>query len=63
MPNLGDDADFDARHAPGQDEASTRFQHVADARFSKIVKSGRTISWSDMRRYLEARMTGKPTAE
>ena len=31
----------------------------ADARFARIVASGKTIPWTDMRHYLEERISGK----
>jgi predicted transcriptional regulator len=34
----------------------------ADAGFARIVESGETIPWSDMRHYLEERLADKPAA-
>lgn len=31
----------------------------ADERYARMVAFGRTISWKEMRRYLEARLAGK----
>lgn len=42
-----------------QEELRTGFDAEADARFAKIVSSGKTIPWSDMRQYLEDRVAGK----
>ncbi len=33
---------------------------VAEDRYARIVASGKTIPWQEMRGYLEARMAGKP---
>lgn len=38
------------------------FVAQADARFAKIVDSGETITWSEMRAYLEARLAGMQVA-
>lgn len=35
------------------------FDAEANARFAKIVESGETIPWSEMRHYLEERLAGK----
>lgn len=42
-----------------QEELRAGFDAEADARFTKIVSSGKTIPWSDMRQYLEGRVAGK----
>lgn len=42
-----------------QAELQNDFHAVADARLADIVSSGETISWADMRGYLESRMAGK----
>jgi predicted transcriptional regulator len=42
------------------EEQRADFDVVADARFAEIVQSGQTIPWTDMRRYLEERVAGKP---
>jgi hypothetical protein len=44
-PDLGTDLDFD---------------RVADTRYAKIVASGETISWSELRQYIEDRLAGRP---
>lgn len=43
------------------EEQRAEFDAEADARLSKIVDSGRTIPWADMRKYLEDRVAGKKT--
>ena len=43
-----------------QEEARADFNAVADERYDEIVTTGKTIAWADMRRYLEARVAGKP---
>ncbi len=43
-------ADLEEQHAS--------FDAEANARFAKIVESGETIPWSDMRQYLEQRLAG-----
>jgi len=35
------------------------FDAVAEQRYARIVESGKTIPWSDMRGYLEDRLAGK----
>ncbi len=41
------------------EEQRAGFDAEANARFAKIVESGKTIPWTDMRHYLEERLTGK----
>jgi hypothetical protein len=36
------------------------FDAQADKRYAKVLASGMTIPWSDMRAYLEQRISGKP---
>lgn len=36
------------------------FDAVAETRYARIVESGKTISWDDMRKYLEQRITHVP---
>ena len=43
-----------------QEERRASFHEVAEQRYANIVASGKTIPWSDMRGYLEARLAGKP---
>lgn len=45
-----------------QEEQRADFDAEADARFARIVESGKTIPWTDMRRYLEARLAGNPVS-
>lgn len=42
-----------------QAERRADFDAVAEARYAEIVASGKTIPWSEMRAYLEARLAGK----
>jgi predicted DNA-binding protein len=41
------------------EEQRASFDAEADSRFARIVASGRTIPWTDMRQYLEDRIVGK----
>lgn len=43
------------------EEQRAGFDAEANARFAKIVESGKTIPWTDMRHYLEERLVGKQT--
>lgn len=45
-----------------QEEHRGEFRDTAERRYAEIVASGRTVPWSEMRRYLERRLTGKKTA-
>ena len=49
-----------------QEERRSNFDELAEKRFAEIVETGKTIPWSEMRKYLEDRMVGKaarrPTA-
>ena len=40
-------------------ERRAEFDAEAEERYTRIVESGKTITWSEMRRYLEGRVTGK----
>ncbi len=42
-----------------QDERRGDFNEVAEKRYARIVASGKTIPWHEMRGYLEDRLTGK----
>jgi predicted transcriptional regulator len=42
------------------EERRTEFDAQAEERYEKIVASGMTIPWKDMRAYLETRLAGKP---
>lgn len=44
-----------------QEARRNDFDETANARYEGIVASGKTIPWTDMRRYLEARMEGRKT--
>jgi predicted DNA-binding protein len=41
-------------------EQRADFDAQAEARYAKIVATGKTIPWPEMRTYLEARIAGKP---
>lgn len=44
------------------EEQRAAFDTEADARFSKIVSSGKTVAWSEVRTYLQQRVNGeRPT--
>lgn len=43
-----------------QEELRADFDAVAEDRFAGIVASGKTVPWSEMRGYLEARIAGQP---
>jgi predicted transcriptional regulator len=40
-------------------ERANEFHALSDQRFAAIAASGKTIPWSEMRAYLEARVAGK----
>ena len=42
-----------------QEERQGEFQDTAERRYAGILASGKTVPWSEMRRYLERRLTGK----
>lgn len=42
-----------------QAELRADFDAVAEARYARIVDSGKTVSWQEMRKYLEQRLAGK----
>ncbi len=42
-----------------QKKRRREFELLADKRFAKIVETGETIPWGEMRRYLEDRLDGK----
>lgn len=42
-----------------EEERRSDFHDVAEKRYANIVASGKTISWSEMRSYLESRVAGK----
>lgn len=39
------------------------FDDEANARYEKLVTSGKTIGWAQMRRYLEARVAGEKVSK
>jgi uncharacterized protein (DUF1778 family) len=41
-----------------KDEAIHSFKEEADQRFTRLLKEGKTIAWSDMRSYLEGKIKG-----
>ena len=46
----------------GDQELRADFQAGAAQRLAKFMADGKTIPWADMRRYLEGRAAGKPSA-
>jgi predicted transcriptional regulator len=42
-----------------QAERRAEFDGVAEERYARIVETGKTIPWSEMRSYLEGRVAGK----
>ena len=42
-----------------RDEQRSDFHDTADRRYAGIVASGKTVAWSEMRRYLEDRLAGQ----
>lgn len=45
-----------------QAERRADFEDTANSRYAKIISSGKTIPWNEMRRYLDARVQGKKVA-
>lgn len=47
------------------DQAERRgdFNKLADSRYANIVATGKTISWDEMRGYLEDRLAGKTATQ
>lgn len=45
-----------------QQEQRAAFEAEAEKRYNRIVTSGETISWQEMRRFLEAKTSGKNAA-
>lgn len=43
-----------------QEERRNDFLDLAEQRYAEILASGKTISWAEMRSYLEERAAGKP---
>jgi len=46
----------------GQEERRNDFHDTANSRYAGILASGKTIPWTEMRRYLEARVEGRKTS-
>jgi len=44
-----------------QEERRADFNEVAEQRYARIVESGQTIPWNEMRGYLEDRLAGRKT--
>lgn len=44
------------------EERRGEFQDTAEQRYAEILASGKTVPWSEMRRYLERRLTGNKIA-
>lgn len=44
-----------------QDERRAGFEAEAEDRYARIIASGETIPWAEMRNYLKAKITGKNT--
>jgi predicted transcriptional regulator len=44
----------------GQEERRAEFHDIADRRYAGIADSGKTVAWSEMRRYLEDRIGEQP---
>lgn len=42
-----------------QEELRASFEAEADARFARILETGETLPWGDVRAYLEDRVAGK----
>mgnify|MGYP001562083268 FL=1 len=45
-----------------QEERRGEFRDTAERRYAGIVASGKTVPWSEMRRYLERRLTRNKVA-
>jgi predicted transcriptional regulator len=41
-----------------QDERRREIEQAAESRYAKIIATGRTIPWSEMRSYLQGRASG-----
>jgi predicted transcriptional regulator len=42
-----------------QEERRTEFLDTAEERYARIADAGKTVPWTEMRRYLERRVAGK----
>ena len=47
------------KRATGEEERRGDFNDVAEKRYARIVASGKTIPWHEMRSYLEDLIAGK----
>lgn len=45
-----------------QEERRGEFQNTAERRYAQIVASGKTVPWTELRRYLERRLTANKIA-
>jgi predicted transcriptional regulator len=43
-----------------QEDARADFDTVAEERYARLVATGKTIAWDEMKAYLEQRLAGKP---
>ncbi|MDO9050393.1 MAG: hypothetical protein Q8N02_10820 [Methylotenera sp.] len=43
----------------GQDERRADFESEAESRYARIIASGETVPWDDMRNYLKAKIAGE----
>ena len=42
-----------------QVELDDDFQRVAEARWAKVLRTGKTVPWEDAKRYVDARLRGE----
>ncbi len=59
---LPDDLKARVAEATAQDERRAGFEAEAEGRYARIIASGETIPWADMRNYLKDKIAGKETA-
>ena len=45
-----------------REERQGEFQDTAEQRYAEILTTGKTVPWSEMRRYLERRLTASKVA-
>ena len=43
----------------GREEQQAEFDAQAEARYAKLIETGKSIAWAEMRHYLEARALGE----
>jgi hypothetical protein len=53
------DADAIIAEKTVQDERCSGFEEEAEARYARIIASGETVLWDDMRNYLKAKIAGE----